>query len=210
METSLRRHLFDDHRTERAPTRGFDVRAIQVRDVRALPREPFQTDRSGRPIVTRLVAFGIRYESEDEPGHEHRVELGRRRHVLRHVVVDPEVFPGMRNERLAPGLDGEVHQRIHDAAFGATQSQSRGVFRHVARKAAVFEFAPTAAWTWIVTPGSVGRHRSPFYRSHRRSAAGSLSLSPNRRSALELGTRKTSSLSAISRSSMLRHSVYTE
>lgn len=51
----------------------------------------------------------------------------------------------MRNERLAPGLDGEVHQRIHDAAFGATQSQSRGVFRHVARKAAVFEFAPTAA-----------------------------------------------------------------
>lgn len=59
METSLRRHLFDDQRAERAPTGGFDVRAIQVRDVRALLREPFQTDRSRRPIVTRFVAFGI-------------------------------------------------------------------------------------------------------------------------------------------------------
>lgn len=45
--------------------------------------------------------------SEHEPWHEHRVEFRRRRQVLGHVIVNPKVFPRMRDQRFAPRLERE-------------------------------------------------------------------------------------------------------
>ena len=51
----------------------------------------------------------------------------------------------MREQRLAPRLERELHQRVNRATFGAAQPQADGILFGLANETAVLELSATAA-----------------------------------------------------------------
>ncbi len=109
VEASSGRGDLDHEDAHRTAAGRLDEGPVRVAHVGVLGLEPVQPHRLVGPGRIGLVRLGIGDERKDEPGDEHRVELGCVGHVFRDVVAQKEVLP-VRHPQL-PTLcktDGDV------------------------------------------------------------------------------------------------------